>query len=485
MSAAPSTDRNLLFGILAVQTDFISESDLIAAMNAWLLDKQRPLDEYLVENGALDPATHSVIEALVDKHVEKHTGDTARSLEALHATASLQNNLAVFKDRDVQASLGHLAHAPAKADTHATVAAPKQQSPDEALRYAVLRPHAAGGLGQVSVARDAELNREVALKELLDRHADDQNSRSRFLQEAEITGGLEHPGVVPIYGLGQYADGRPYYAMRFIRGDSLRQWIERFHEQSDKVWTRATDQLQLRRLLARLIDVCNAIEYAHSRGVLHRDIKPSNIMLGQYGETLVVDWGLAKAMGTAATDSTLQSSLSPTLPEKVLLPQSGSGSAPTQMGSAIGTPAFMSPEQAAGRLDELGPASDVFSLGATLYMLLTGRAPQEGKDVGDVLMRVQRGLFRKPREVNSAIPRGLEAVCLKAMELEPENRYKSARRMGEDLESWLADEPLIALPESIFSRGRRWVKKHRTFVSTAVATLVVALGVSSGRRLLS
>lgn len=479
MSAASSTDRNLLFGILAVQTDFISESDLIAAMNAWLLNKQRPLDEYLVESGALDPATHSVIDALVSKHVEKHTGDTARSLEALHATASLRENLAVYKDHDVQMSLGHLAQSPAKADTHAT-AVPQQQILGEDLRYAVLRPHAAGGLGQVSVARDAELNREVALKELLDLHADDQNSRSRFLQEAEITGGLEHPGVVPIYGLGQYADGRPYYAMRFIRGDSLRQWIERFHEQSSKVWTQATDQLQLRRLLARLIDVCNAIEYAHSRGVLHRDIKPSNIMLGQYGETLVVDWGLAKAMGSAATDATTQDLLSPTLPEKVLQPQSGSGSAPTQMGSAIGTPAFMSPEQAAGRLDELGPASDVFSLGATLYMLLTGRTPQEGKDIGEILMRVQRGMFSKPRELNSAIPRGLEAICLKAMQLSPEDRFKTARQMGEDLEAWLADEPLVALPESIFTRGRRWVKKHRTLVTSGVATLIVALGVSSG-----
>ncbi|MEQ8838374.1 MAG: tetratricopeptide repeat-containing protein kinase family protein, partial [Lacipirellulaceae bacterium] len=137
-------------------------------------------------------------------------------------------------------------------------------------------------------------------------------------------------------------------------------------------------------------------------------------------------------------------------------------------------------EQAAGRLDELGPASDVFSLGATLFMLLTGRPPQDGKDVGEVLMRVQRGLFSKPRALNSAIPRGLEAICLKAMQLSPEDRYAAARQMGEDIEAWLADEPLVALPESVFSRGRRWVKKHRTLVSTAVATLVVALGVSAG-----
>ena len=167
-------------------------------------------------------------------------------------------------------------------------------------RFRVLRPLAAGGLGKVSIARDLELNREVALKELLDRHADDPNSRARFLQEAEITGRLEHPGVVPIYGLGQYADGRPFYVMRFIRGDSLAQAIVRFHREASSGWTAPSDQLQLRRLLARMIDVCNAVEYAHSRGVLHRDLKPGNVMLGAYGETLVVDWGLAKPLGKAS-----------------------------------------------------------------------------------------------------------------------------------------------------------------------------------------
>ena len=137
----------------------------------------------------------------------------------------------------------------------------------------------------------------MALKQILDQHADDPTSRQRFLLEAEITGGLEHPGIVPVYGLGTYGDGRPYYAMRFIRGDTLKEAIERFHADERSKSDPGRRSLELRKLLRRFLDVCNAIDYAHSRGVLHRDIKPANIIVGKHGETLVVDWGLAKAVG--------------------------------------------------------------------------------------------------------------------------------------------------------------------------------------------
>ena len=167
-------------------------------------------------------------------------------------------------------------------------------------RFRILRPHARGGLGEVFVAQDEELHREVALKEIQERHADHPESRARFLLEAEITGGLEHPGIVPVYGLGQYADGRPFYAMRFIKGDSLKDAIERFHKEDARRRAASERSLELRKLLGRFVDVCDAIAYAHSRGVLHRDLKPGNVMLGKYGETLVVDWGLAKPVGGPA-----------------------------------------------------------------------------------------------------------------------------------------------------------------------------------------
>jgi len=225
----------------------------------------------------------------------------------------------------------------------------------------------------VFVANGQELNREVALKEIQSQFADDTDSRSRFVLEAEVTGGLEHPGIVPVFGLGQYDDGRPYYAIRFIKGDSLKDAITAFHNNNNDQ-CESERSLQLRQLLGRFIDVCQAISYAHSRGVLHRDLKPGNIMLGKYGETFVVDWGLAKVAGR-------NESASATDREQTLQPQSGSGVAATMMGSAIGTPAYMPIEQAVGRLNELGPASDVYRLGATLYHLLTGDSPFKGKDL--------------------------------------------------------------------------------------------------------
>ena len=174
--------------------------------------------------------------------------------------------------------------------------------------------------------------------------------------------------------------------MRFIRGDSLKEAIERFHADEALKNDPGRRSLELRKLLRRFLDVCNAIDYAHSRGVLHRDIKPGNIIVGKHGETLVVDWGLAKADGQGRA---VESS-----DERPLVPSSASGSAETLPGSALGTPAYMSPEQARGDLEHLGPRSDVYSLGATLYCLLTGRPPFEGDDVGAVLRAVQQGEFR-------------------------------------------------------------------------------------------
>jgi serine/threonine protein kinase len=344
---------------------------------------------------------------------------------------------------------------------------PGGAAPQGAQRFRVLRPHARGGLGAVFVALDGELNREVALKRILDHHADDPSSRRRFVLEAEITGGLEHPGIVPVYGLGAQGDGRPYYAMRFVRGDTLTRAIDRFHADAGAPADPGRRSLALRELLRRFLDVCNAIDYAHSRGVLHRDIKPSNVIVGKHGETLVVDWGLAKARGK-------EDLLDPDA-ERPLVPSSASGSAETLPGRALGTPAYMSPEQARGDLDRLGPRSDVYSLGATLYCLLTGRPPFQSDDLASVLQAVQEGDFPPPRRANPRVDRPLEAVCLRAMALLPEGRYESARDLAREVERWLADEPVSAYREPIPARVGRWARRHRTSVAVAVALLLAAV----------
>jgi serine/threonine-protein kinase len=463
----PAADLNLLFGVLALQMDFVSRDGLVAAMNAWALAKERPLGQVLADMGALRDDERDLLDALVEKHLRRH-GDARRSLAAVSSIGPVRQELQQIADPDLHASLAHISAARQEgADPHATRPPSVGTLTSSGLRFRVLRPHAQGGLGEVFVAHDEELRREVALKEIQPRFADDPRKRERFLLEAEITGGLEHPGVVPVYGLGTYADGRPFYAMRFIRGNTLYDAIERFHKADVAGRDPGERSLALRQLLGRFVDVCDAVAYAHSRGVLHRDLKPHNVMLGRYGETLVVDWGLAKPVGRPTGKESAE--------EGPLQPASVSGLTPTQAGSVLGTPQFMPPEQAAGRLDLLGAASDVYGLGATLYCLLTGKVPFEGKDVGAVLQKVQRGDFPPPRQVKPDVPAALEAVCLKAMALRPEGRYPTPHALKSDIEYWLADEPVSAWREPWRVRAWRWARRHQSAVAAAVAGLLVAL----------
>jgi serine/threonine protein kinase/Flp pilus assembly protein TadD len=463
----PAADRNLLFGILALQADLIDRDALIAAMNAWTVNKNTPLGQILLEQGALDADGHALVEALVQRSLARHGGDAEQSLATLSSLGSARDQLQQIADPDLQASLAHVSLAPAL-DPEATVERHSlAHGNGEAVRYRVLRPHAKGGLGEVFVAEDTELHREVALKEIQKEWANDSHSRGRFVLEAEITGGLEHPGIVPVYGLGQYADGRPFYAMRFVKGDNLKQAIEHFHQMEKPGRDPGERSLAFRELLGRFVDVCQAVAYAHSRGILHRDLKPGNVMLGKYGETLVVDWGLAKPVGRPES--------LPKEGEATLRPSSGSAAGATRAGTAVGTPAYMSPEQAAGRLEELGPASDIYSLGAMLYALLTGQAPFPGSDPGDILQRVQRGDLVSPRRVKPAVPEALEAVCLKAMAQRPHDRYGTALALEADVEHWLADEPVTAHREPLRLRLGRWARRHKPLVAAVAAAVLVAL----------
>ncbi len=304
MPQAYDPARDLLFGVFALQNGLINHGQLVAAFQSWTQDKFRSIADHLIDHGDLSADDRAAVDFLVARHVQKHGGDTEKSLAAINADRSTRESLAGLGDGDIEASLTYIgSDATVERDAEGVTAAyGAGAATSDGQRFRVLRPHAQGGIGAVFVALDAELHREVALKQILEQHADNPVSRQRFLLEAEITGGLEHPGIVPVYGLGTYPDGRPYYAMRFIRGDTLKDSIAAFHSDPGVHSDPGRRSLELRQLLRRFVDVCNAIEYAHGRGVLHRDIKPANIVVGKHGETLVVDWGLAKPVGARRRD---------------------------------------------------------------------------------------------------------------------------------------------------------------------------------------
>jgi tRNA A-37 threonylcarbamoyl transferase component Bud32 len=338
-----------------------------------------------------------------------------------------------------------------------------------------MRFHAKGGLGEVHVAEDTELCREVALKRVRREHSQNKESRLRFLREAEITARLEHPGVVPVHGLIHDANGEPCYAMRFVHGQTLAEAVHHFHEADKGKRHPGERRLALRQLLGSFVAVCKTMAYAHSRGVLHRDLKPSNVMLGPYGETLVLDWGLAK---TFERDEEARAS-----GEDTVRPSAATDNQETRLGEAVGTPAYMAPEQAAGQWHVVGPASDVYGLGATLYYLLTGSPPfvarvHDRKELMALLQEVQRGAFPAPRQRKKGAPRGLEAACLKAMALRPEDRYLTPLELAKDVENWLADEPISAYREPLLARLGRWGRRHRAWAQAGALSLVLIAVVS-------
>ena len=343
-------------------------------------------------------------------------------------------------------------------------------------RYRTRQELGRGGLGRVLLAEDLQLSREVAIKECLPRGVGSKETKRRFLQEARITGQLEHPGIVPVYELGVQSENRPYYCMKLLRGRTLATEIMVYHLLAAKDPQRP---LRLSKLLQVFVDVCNAVGYAHSRGVLHRDLKPQNIMLGDFGEATVVDWGLAKLINTAEQADSIPASgeaLDTSVDPELGLTQSHdkeSGSA-TSAGTILGTPAYMSPEQASGKIAKMDQRSDIFALGIVLYEILVGRRPFEGTTRKEIIDNVRKGVATPPRRISRTVPRALQAICLKAMARRSEDRYSSATALGEDISRWQAGEPVTAYAEPWYQRSWRWLRKHQKTVSMAAAAVLVA-----------
>ncbi|TWU05142.1 Serine/threonine-protein kinase PknD [Symmachiella macrocystis] len=342
--------------------------------------------------------------------------------------------------------------------------------PDDIAFETVVREiafHAKGGLGVICSGEDSILNRRVAIKFIRPDRATETASDT-FALEAEITGRLDHPGVTPVHGIGETQEGQRFYVMRFLPGESLRDQLSKYHKHVEQDESeRAVD---FRNMLACYVSVCKTIAYAHSCGILHRDIKPHNIMLGSYGETIVVDWGLSIPI-EPSRDLRAEG-------DGTILPENGGSSE----GHPVinGTLAYMAPEQAAGE-QQLTPAADIYALGATLYQLLCGQAPLKGETFASAIQKIIRGDYPSPREVRHDVSPELEAICLRAMELKPQDRYTTALELAEDVERFLADEPVSVHPDNASQRIARWSRHHPVAVLTGgVSTILILLSVTAG-----
>ncbi|MCA8914295.1 MAG: protein kinase [Planctomycetes bacterium] len=351
-------------------------------------------------------------------------------------------------------------------------------------RYEIRREHARGGMGRIMLARDKAIGRDIALKELLPGMATGSTSIpgsvphqytndsggivERFLREAKITGQLEHPNIVPVYEIGKHDDGSIYYTMRFVRGLTL---SDRLRDIRKDETLNKQEKLAARiRLLDSFVDVCQAIAYAHSKGVIHRDLKPENIMLGEYGETQVLDWGLARLKGQE--DKALKDLQKGSLALSKSLIQSDS-QALTLDGSIVGTPAYMPPEQARGELEQVDEKSDVYALGAVLYQILTGHPPYEGPMAALIVQQVLSGPPLRVTVREKSVPPELEALVEKAMAREKKDRISSALELASEVKAFRDGRTLGSYQYSFGEMVSRYVRQHRTAVGLGVLGFLV------------
>ena len=340
-------------------------------------------------------------------------------------------------------------------------------------RFEVIEKIAEGGMGQVVVAWDHEFSRKVAIKSIRAKNVQDAALRERIKQEATITALLEHPGILPVYSQGESAQDGPFYAMRLIAGDntsSLQQAIEELHSEN---LSKAAFQQSLRKIIRHLIDVCNTIGYAHSQGICHRDLKPSNILIGPFGETFVVDWGLAKIFRSAIHSDIKHTSVS----ELGITPSDAINSTASSTSQGAGTPGYTAPEVALfdSRID--WPRVDVYSIGSILACIIQGKSPP--------LKQPQAKKQSKSHSINNILNneqhskrarlKKLCAIANKAMEPVPTSRYPSPLRLAADLENYLVGDPIQAIPEGPVEKLFRWASRHRYAVLATTATCLLLL----------
>jgi len=477
-----AVEHHLLFAVLAFEDELIDLQQLTAACRAWASDKSKPLADLLVERGWITAEHRRFLEDKAERKLAKHQNDPRVTLNAATRGDVCDALLKEVDDSDVRQSLSSWPSvAPVLIETLI-------DSGESKSRYTWVSEVGAGGLGKVWLARDNNLAREVALKEIK-LGAESREAVRRLIKEAQITGQLQHPGIVPIYEVNH--EGRPFYTMKLVKGDTLSQAIARHHrqfraddaipddsfdichtmtpgisqtlyEKTRSAEARQAEALSTQHLMSVFVSVCEAIAYAHSRGVIHRDLKPDNIVLGEYGEAIVLDWGLARQVSSDDEDS---------MP--IVVTEEGQTAA-TRAGATPGTPAYMAPEQASGRVEHMDARTDIYGLGAILFEILSGQPPHRVQKDADpassstrvdgpppqspivaMLHRIATGETPRVQSIDKTIPDELDTICATAMAKHRDERYQTAKDLKAALLEFQVHEDSIELA----SRATRDMKE--------------------------
>ena len=449
--------------------------------------------EWLVQRGSQDAED---FDALCARHPDHETElrdlhhyweRTDRALRKQGLGGSLAERLISRYGSDVNPMVALEPESSEASDFSSDVLSRLRGRTPASTRYRLKGEVAHGGMGAVLLVWDEDLRRHLAMKVMLGKGSAtekaaaseaDEHMLARFLEEAQVTGQLDHPGIVPVHELGLDADGQVFFTMKLVRGKTLGEVLDEL-SRGEGEWTQA-------RVLGLLLKVCEAMSYAHDKGVIHRDLKPANVMVGRFGEVYVMDWGLAKVLGRD-DERDIRVRPTPGLPTSELRTErtDRAGEAPdsplyTMDGDVVGTPAYMSPEQAAGRVSEMGPPSDVYALGAMLYHLIAGHMPYVRPDERANNYAVWRWVKDGPptslEEEAPDAPAELVSICDRAMARTSAERYADMSALAADLLAYVEGRVVHAHEEGAWAEARKWVQRNRPLAASLAAVLVVTIG---------
>lgn len=465
--------RDLAFAVALLRTGAVNLRSLANGTKSWTTFGNSSLAEHLLSSKVISEPQRATAQQQAQQalaSLSSDRGDNNRGDETVDLLSQSARQRHWLTQLD---PMGKVAKLLGIADT-SMLANHEIEDRQVGSRYTLLRKLGQGGLGIVWLARDQNLQRYVAVKEISRDVASDDPALDQFRREAEITGRLEHPGIVPIYQYGEdEGTGKSFYVMRFLGKKTLQDAIAEYHERRA---SGNADPMMLHRLLSALVSVCHAIGHAHSRQVIHRDLKPENVALDEFGQVTLLDWGLAK-INDATGMYDLNGRIEPGDIHSV-------GS--TQVGRVIGTPLYMAPEQAAARVDEVDELTDVFALGGILYAILTGLAPHQAsiEEAGstctrsDVMSKIVEGSIAAPEKVVRSVSPELSAVCMKALAGKRYLRYESAAEFAEDVQHFMAGTPVSAYTPPTKQRVKRWMANHPTLTQSIllIASLLLIGG---------